>query len=144
MKESNWQDCIESGSSLKVSPDNAKSNSLKETAQGRVEYLKENAVKEYNANYIFEGYYTSILELFHALILSKGYRVNNHVCIGFYLRDILQRNDLFRIFDDLRYKRNSLTYYGKRMDFETAKKAVTDARNLIEKISSLIDNWYSL
>ena len=83
---------------------------------------------------MFEDYYTSILELLQAIVVIEGYKITNHVCLGFYLRDILKREDLYLIFDDLRYKRNSLTYYGKRMDFETAKKAVEKSKKLIESI----------
>ena len=138
MKESCWEDCLESNASIKITPDSAKSRSLIKTAKGRIEYLREIIIKENNANYVFEGYYTSILELFHALIILKGYKVRNHICIGFYLRDILKKNDLFRSFDNLRFKRNSLTYYGKMMDYDIAKEAITDSKNLIRNINALL------
>jgi len=38
------------------------------------------------------------------------------------------------LFDDLRFKRNSLTYYGKRMDFETAKQAIEKCKRLIREL----------
>lgn len=76
--------------------------------------------------------------MLHALIISKGYKVNNHICIGFYVRDVMKKEDLFRVFDDLRYKRNSLTYCGKRMDFDTGKKAIKDAKELINKIKEIL------
>lgn len=137
MKDTCWDDCILSKNSVKVSSDPAKSRSLIETAKGRIDYLNEASVKEKNANYIFEGYYTSILEIVHANALLLGYKINNHLCTGFYLRDILKREYLFRIFDDLRFKRNSLTYYGKKMDFETAKLAIINAKDLIKKLVEL-------
>ncbi|MFH1589862.1 MAG: hypothetical protein ABIB43_04815 [archaeon] len=137
MKESCWNDCIESNSSIKITSDKAKAISLIETAEGRIVYLKEAIIKEETANYIFESIYTSILELLHALTLKEGYKVQNHICLGFYLKDVLKKDDLFRTFDDLRYKRNSITYYGKRMNYETAKKAIADAKKLIEKIKQI-------
>lgn len=66
MKESMWTECLETGSSMTVSPDREKAKSLLDTAMGRNAYLRENALKESNASYIFEGYYSSILELLHA------------------------------------------------------------------------------
>ena len=68
----------------------------------------------------------------------EGYKVNNHICLGYYLRDVLERNDLFRLFDDCRFKRNSLVYYGKQMDFDIAKEAIDNCIKLIEKIRLLI------
>ena len=138
MKESNWEDCIEINSSIKISSDRAKSKSLVDTAIGRLNYLKENKIKENNANYLFEGYYSSVLELLHALILLDGYKVNNHLCLGYYLRDILNKEKLFRLFDDCRFKRNSLVYYGRKMVFDTAKEAIDKCKTLIEEFNKLL------
>jgi len=68
----------------------------------------------------------------------KGFNISNHICLGFYLREVLKREDLCIIFDDLRYKRNSLTYYGTRMDFETAKQAIEKSKKLISEIKKLV------
>lgn len=138
MKESSWDECIETNFSLKITPDKAKSRSLIETAKGRVEFISSSKLNENNANYIFEGYYSSALELLHALILLDGYKVDNHICCGFYLRDVIKRNDLFRIFDDCRFKRSFLVYYGKKMPFEIAKEAVQKCDKLIKNIESLL------
>ena len=137
MKENSWEDCIDSCSSINISQDRAKAKSLRETAKERVEYLKEATVKDTNANYIFESYYTSILELLHAILITNRFKVKNHICLGFYLRDILKKDELYRLFDDLRYKRNSLTYYGMRMDFVTAKNAIGKSEKLFKKLNSL-------
>ena len=54
------------------------------------------------------------------------------------IRDVLKEEHLFRIFDDCRYKRNSLVYYGKRMDFETAKDAIKKAQKMITEFKKII------
>lgn len=138
MREGSWNECMETGSALKVTSDRFKINSLAETANGRIEYLNTNKVNENNANYVFEGYYTSILEMLHAVLLSDGYRVSNHICAGYYLRDVLKREGLFRAFDDLRFKRNSLTYYGRRMDFHTARESIRKSVDLIRELKGLL------
>lgn len=109
-KESTWEECIDSNSSVSVSPDRGKAKSLIDTAVGRNQFLDKNKVDESSANYVFEGYYSSALEIIHALLLLQGYKVRNHICLGYYLRDIMNKNDLFRLFDDCRFKRNSLIY----------------------------------
>tara|TARA_Y100000310_G_C20355790_1_gene656578 strand:+ start:172 stop:600 length:429 start_codon:yes stop_codon:yes gene_type:complete len=138
MKQSSWEECISTNFSLKITADKAKAQVLLKTAKGRNEYLKENTIKESNANYIFEGYYSSILEALHALLLVDGYKVSNHICLGFYLRDICKREDLFRMFDDCRYKRNSLIYYGRTMEFSVAKEAITKCKEFFDKIEKLV------
>tara|TARA_Y100000310_G_C20518816_1_gene732610 strand:- start:349 stop:774 length:426 start_codon:yes stop_codon:yes gene_type:complete len=140
MKESTWKQCIETHSSLKVSPDKGKINSLVDTAMGRNTFFESNEINENNSNYIFEGYYSSMLEILHALLLHHGYKVTNHICLGYYLRDVLHKDALFRMFDDCRYKRNSLVYYGRKMDFETATFAIEKCKELFEEIKNILDN----
>ncbi len=139
-QESNWKECVETHSSIKVSPDIAKAKSLMDTAVGRNVFLSENKVEESTANYIFEGYYSSALEMLHALIIMNGYKVVNHICLGYYLRDVLDKNDLFRLFDECRFKRNSLIYYGRKMDFATAKEAISKCKKLAEELNNLVNH----
>jgi len=117
-----------------VTPDKAKAKSLIETADERIIFLKESKLTASNCRFIFEGYYSSALEILHAKVILAGFKVENHICLGFYLRDILKREDLFRIFDDARYKRNSVVYYGKKLDFEVTKNSIQDLKRLIEEL----------
>ncbi len=140
MKESSWADCLDSGNSIKITPNSEKAESLIETAEDRIKYsMKE--INEKTANFVFEDYYSSIVEFIHALVLLKGYKVSNHICLGYYIKDVLKRGDLFVIFDDLRYKRNSLAYYGRRMDFETAKQAIDKSKRLIKELKIILNEY---
>lgn len=132
MKEKEWGDCLTNQSAKTTTPDIHRAESLIETAKERISLIKE--VTEKNCNFVFEDYYTSMLELLQALAFKKGFNILNHICLGFYLRDVLNRDDIYQIFDDLRYKRNSLAYYGKRMDFETAKQAIDKCKKIIKEL----------
>ncbi len=136
MKEASWNDCIETSSALKAFPNKERAISLMETANERISIIKE--INEKNCNFVFEDYYSSVLELLQAMVILKGYKVGNHICIGYYLRDVMKRQDIFMAFDDLRYKRNSLTYYGKMMDFDIAKHAIDKCKMLIKEINILL------
>lgn len=136
MKEASWNDCVNNNSARGISPDIGRADSLIETAMERIEVIAETTEK--NCNFVFEDYYTSLLELLQAIAFKNGFKISNHIGIGYYLRDVLKRGDLYVIFDDLRYKRNSLTYYGNRMDYETAKQAIEKCKKLIEKITELL------
>lgn len=135
MKSNNWKDCLTNFESIKITPDFLKSNSLIETSKNRIKFIKEIEIKESNANFIFENYYTSILEILHAIALNNGYKVDNHICLGFYLKEILKEEKLYLIFDRCRFRRNSLVYYGKIMNFETAKTAIIESENLFKNLS---------
>ncbi len=82
MKDASWNDCIENYSAIKKSPDKAKAKSLLETAKGRVDFISKAEITEKNSNYVFEGYYMSIMEVAHALANLQGYNIANHICLG--------------------------------------------------------------
>ena len=138
MKETDWSDCLLNKSARKVTPDFGRAKSLRETAIERINLTKE--INEKNCNFVFEDYYTSLIEILQAVAFEKGYNILNHICLGCYLRDFLKRGDLYALFEDLRYKRNSLTYYGKRMDYETAKQAVSKCERIIKEIKNIGKN----
>lgn len=132
MKEASWEDCLSNNSAKTISPDIGRARSLIETANQRISLIDN--INERNCNFAFEDYYTSIIEMLQAKLFLEGYNVLNHICLGFYMRDVLKRDDLFNVFDDLRYKRNSLTYYGIRMDFETAKQAIVLSKRMVKEL----------
>ncbi len=132
MKETNWGDCLANRSAKSITPDIRRAESLIETAKERISLIK--GVTEKNCNFVFEDYYTSLLELLQAMAFKRGFNILNHICLGFYLKEIFKREDLYLIFDDLRYKRNSLTYYGSRMEFETAKMAIEKCKRIINEL----------
>lgn len=134
MDEKNWEECINKDSAIHTKEDLKKSDSLRKTAEGRIIFFEKLQVTQENVNYIFEGFYTSLIEILHSLVISKGYRVSNHICLGYYLRDILNKQQLYRIFDDLRYKRNSIVYYGKGMDFNVGADAIEKCKKIIKEL----------
>lgn len=140
-KSSSWDECISQKSAITISPDKAKARSLIATANARIEFISKVKLEESNANFIFENYYSSLLEITHAFVLLNGFKVENHICLGYYLRDILKKERLFRMFDDARYKRNGLVYYGQRMDFETAKNVIEEVKKLLIELGKLIKSY---
>lgn len=125
----NWNECIQKNTAKRISPDYERAKALQKTARARIQHIRNN-----NPNFLFEDYYSSIQELIHAHAFTKGYNILNHICVGYYVRDVLGREDLFFIFDDLRYKRNALTYYGILMDTKTAKKTILDCKKLFAEL----------
>lgn len=137
MDEQSWNDCIEQNKSLQVSPDFAKAKSLVETANERLQFIGVQIVNEKNANFIFENKYSSLLEIIHAICIKRGFKVANHICTGYFLRDVIKRDDLYRKFDTCRYRRNGIVYYGKRMDFDVAKESIASTDWLIKELEKI-------
>ena len=136
-KESTWDECRATHTSLTIRPDIAKAKSLLDTIMGRNNYLTTQTITEESANYIFEGYYASAVELTHVILLVHGYKVLNHICVCYYFRDVLKREDIFRLFDESRLKRNALVYEGRTMKFEIAKKAIETCTKLISELQNM-------
>jgi len=137
--EGSWEDCLESSNAIAISSNRKKARSLVNTAKGRNMYLGRNKMDEVSANYIFEGYYNSVIELVHSLALLHGFKVLNHLCLGHFLREVIKDEQLYRLFDDCRYKRNSLVYYGTAMEFLVAKEAIEKCKRLIAQLLALYE-----
>lgn len=132
MNEANWNECINNAKAKRITPDIFRANSLELTAKQRIKLIKE--ITYENCNFVFEDYYTSLIELIQAKAFRQGFNILNHICIGFYLRDHIKQPNLYLNFNDLRYKRNSLTYYGSMMEFQIAKQAITQCEEIIKEI----------
>jgi len=90
--------------------------------------IKENAVKTADINDVnISAYlslaYDSLREVLEALCISKGYKVLSHICIGELLKNILNDFD-YEEFDRFRYARNSINYYGIKIDFYQGKEII--------------------
>jgi hypothetical protein len=140
MKEeiSNWNECIFYQAAIKTNTNKLRARSLIGTAIGRLPYAEKREAIGEEINYKFEDYYTSVVELLQALLVLDGYNVLNHICLGYYLRDILKKEQLFKMFDDCRIKRNSLIYYGKKMEVEPAEITIEKAKLLITELNLLL------
>ncbi len=137
MNEASWKECIECNTANKVSRNFERADSLIEVAEDRISVADK--ISEKNCNFVFEDYYTSLLEMLQALTMINGFKLLNHLCLGYYLRDVLKKDGLYSVFDDLRYKRNSLTYYGNKMDFNTAKQAIENCKKLMKDIAPYLE-----
>jgi hypothetical protein len=76
--------------------------------------------------------------MLHALVITKGFKVENHICLGYYLRDVMKREDLYRIFDSCRKDRNSLVYYGNLLDPGIAEENIKKMDIFMDEIERLI------
>ena len=138
MKESSWNECVECGSALQRTPNAEKAKSLLNIAHRRLKFLQSQRITEENGSYLFEGYYASLVEVVHALVIKNGFKVDNHVCLGYYLRDIIKKSEWFRDFDECRVRRNGLVYYGELLSLIIANRLIEKCLSLIRNIEVLL------
>ena len=141
MKEcASWADCLVNDYANYGQSDVWKAKSLREIALHRIAFLSAVNLTGSNADFFFENYYTSLLEIFHAFLLIKGVKVENHICVGYYIRDVLKREGWFDDFDNFRKKRNQQIYYGKRMNAETALLTVERCKILTKEVNEWVEH----
>jgi hypothetical protein len=69
------------------------------------------------------------------MLYRCGFKASDHVSLGFYLKDVLRREDLYRLFEQCRVRRNTLVYDGKMMPADIAASAALSARRIIRELA---------
>ncbi len=105
-------------------------------------YIKENTVKTADINEInISAYvslaYDSLREVLEALCIMNGYKVLSHICIGELLNSMLHDFD-YEEFDRIRWIRNSINYYGEKIEFDQGKEIIKKTFAIKRKILDMI------
>ncbi len=134
-----WNQCIEETNAVKISPNRNRAEFLLRRAEETIEVLKNIVITDKNIRVFFVNYYDALLETLHAMMYANGYKVKNHYCLGYYVRDNLKERELFAIIDRARSVRNSIIYYGESFDKEILLKLINDIKDSINRLKKLID-----
>ena len=116
-------ECFKKGLIKKTKADNELISSLVEMSNIKESAVKTAKIDNINISAYVSLAYDSLRELLEALCISKGYKVLSHICIGELLKDILDEFD-YDDFDRLRYIRNSINYYGEKVDFDQGNEII--------------------
>ncbi|MEK6940512.1 MAG: hypothetical protein AABW49_01275 [Nanoarchaeota archaeon] len=129
MMPKNFNEYLDAGIIKRCSPDSSRARFLISESEKSFRGLKERLVamiiNEYNANSIVKDCHDIIMELIRARLLLDGYNSSGQFAheaevsylkiLGFSEKDVSLANEL-------RYFRNSVTYYGKQLTVEYAEK----------------------
>ncbi len=133
-----WKTCIDEGNSVKITPDNKRANFLISRSEETLSVLKKIKIDDNNCSVFFANYYDALLELLHALMYFNGYKVRNHYCLGYYLRDVLKDKKSYEIFDRARTIRNSTIYYGNKFDKNIYDDMIKQMLEIFNKLKKLV------
>jgi len=129
------KECLKKGLIKKTRIDENLINSLIEMSNIKEETVNLSKLDERNISAYVSMSYDSLREVLEALCISKGYKVLSHICIGELLKDILDNFD-YEDFDRLRWIRNSINYYGEKVDFSQGKEIIHKIFLIKKKIVS--------
>ncbi|MEK6974551.1 MAG: hypothetical protein AABW41_04930 [Nanoarchaeota archaeon] len=105
--------------------------------EGLKERIKIIGINDKNANSIIKDCYDIIMEIIMAKLLLEGYSSSGsyaHEAEISYLKRLKFPDSEISFMNELKYFRNSVTYYGKILDKEYAEKVFDFLGKIIEKL----------
>ena len=126
-------DCFRKGLIKKTRVDVSLIKSLIEMSKIKADVVLKAEVDNVNVSAYVALAYDSLRELLEALCIHKGYKVLSHICVGELLKDVFDKND-YQNFNRLRYVRNSINYYGQKVDFDQGKELIEKIFVIREKV----------
>ena len=105
--------------------------------EGLKERIKIIGINDKNANSVIKDCYDIIMEKTRAKLLLKGYSSSGryaHEAEVSYLKKLEFPDNEVLFLNELRYFRNSVTYYGKILDKEYAEKVFEFLKKIVEKL----------
>jgi len=127
-------ECLKKGFIRKININTELIKSLIEMSNINEQTVKTALINEINISSYVSLVYESLREILEAISISFGYKVTSHLCLGELLKNLIEDFD-FNEFDRIRYIRNSINYYGVKVDFEQGIE-------IIKKIFNMKDNLF--
>ncbi len=116
-------DCYKKGFVRKAKINKELIKSLIEMSKIKEDTIKSANINEKNISAYFSMAFESLREILEALCISFGYKVTSHFCLGELLKKLIKDFD-FNEFDRIRYARNSINYYGTKIEFQQGKELI--------------------
>lgn len=140
-----FEDYIKQGIIKECSINKSRANFLisetEKTFRGLNKRLEVMGIDEDNANSIIKDCYDIIMELIRAKLFLTGYcsagQFAHEAEISYLKKCGFSDNDILFI-NDLRYFRNSVTYYGKILSVEYSKQVVEFTKKIYKKLKEIV------
>lgn len=139
-----FDDFLKEGVAKRQYPDKSRAEFLIKEAEKSFMSLKQIVEKlpinEENANSIIKLCYDVIMEAIRAEMLKNGFSASGlgaHEAEVSYLRNLKFMESDVQFLNQLRYFRNSITYYGKILDREYAEKVLKFLNKIYPKLMKL-------
>jgi uncharacterized protein (UPF0332 family) len=134
------EECFQKGLIKKTKVDENLTESLIEMSKIKEDAVSKATIDNVNISAYVSFAYDSLRGAMEAICISKGYKVLSHICIGELLKSLFKEFE-YEEFDRLRWIRNSINYYGTKVEFKQGKEIINKIfnmkRNLIKKYVKL-------
>ena len=136
----NFENSLTEGKARKVAPNKIRASSLLKSSVQAIETAKVIQINTSASKTILRELYEGLREYCEAIGYMSGYKFLDHESIGYFLRDILNEQAVFKKFDRYRKLRNGINYYGEDIDIETVKEAIIEIPALIKVLEKYSKN----
>ena len=130
-----FEDFMEQGKVRKGGPDITKAKSLLQTSNNHILFLKNQNIDGISAGSILVTYYEALREVAEAMCLKDGFRGYSHEAFAFFLKEKGEIPESVK-FDNLRKLRNSVNYYGEKVNASEVKAAKEQIVELIRYLKN--------
>lgn len=142
-----FEEFLKTGIIKKITPNKERAKSLIAEAERKMKSMREQlekiGIKDTNANDYVEYSYNIIMYLIRAKLYFEGYSSagqNAHEAEVSYLRILKFKENQIQFFDQIRYFRNGMLYYGTMLDEEYAKKVLNFLNEIYPKLIKLTNH----
>lgn len=137
-KITDWKSCMDSLTAKNIKPDEGKIKSLLKSSESK--FLSEGRLEmdKITATSKFSLAYESMREALEALAIKKGYKIYNHECYTYFLKEIIGESSRGDDFDVIRKMRNSVNYYGRELTPQQADRLIVQIKELRNFVLTLL------
>lgn len=137
-----FEEFISLGIIKKQSPDNERAKNLKLESEDKLKFFEKVrdklGVDELSSNYVIETCYDILIELLRAEILTLGYKTDSHEAEISRMRNLNFSENEVDFMNQLRYFRNGIKYYGRKLDKEYANEVFYFMKKIYPKLMRLL------
>jgi len=129
-----WANCLKNRIAKEIGIDLELIESLKKTSRNKLLSMEKLSLDNSTAASKISLAYDSLREILEALAVKRGYKIYNHECYTYFLKEVLNELAKGDEFDELRKTRNNINYYGKEISIKEAKEILEKIKKLREEI----------
>jgi len=134
-----FEECLKKRIAKEVGEDIELINSLLKTSKNKLDSEGKLELDEITSGSKISLLYDPLRELLKALALKNGFKIYNHECYTYFLKEVINESVKAEEFDDLRKIRNSINYYGTAVSLDEAKELIERIKKLRGEILFLLE-----
>ena len=133
-----FDECLKKRIAKEVKEDKELIASLIKTSKNKLDSEEELGLSEITLTSKISLLYDSLRELLEALSIKNRYKIYNHECYVYFLKEIMNESVTGDEFDELRKIRNAVNYYAKDIALSEGKEVLERIKSLRKKMLQLL------